>query len=163
MKCEEIAELLPDYLQEGLRVEQKKIVERHLESCAECSEVAGLWKKLALIPDEQPSAAGRERFEAMLQAYQTGRGEEGVTRRAPERGASVWSVFPWLRSPVGAVRAGNVPGTATREREIEFAGFGGSAHGADQHAADGCAVDVTAAIGEPTVGRRDVDAARGAT
>jgi len=103
MKCEEIAELLPDYLQEGLRVEQKKIVERHLESCVECSEVAGLWKKLALIPDEQPSAAGRERFEAMLQAYQTGRGEEGVTRRAPERGASVWSVFQWLRSPVGAV------------------------------------------------------------
>jgi len=103
MKCEEIAELLPDYLQEGLRVEQKKIVERHLENCVECSEVAGLWKKLALIPDEQPSAAGRERFEAMLQAYQTGRGEEGVTRRAPVRGASVWSVFQWLRSPVGAV------------------------------------------------------------
>src|SRR6266403_17352 len=103
MKCEEIAELLPDYLQEGLRVEQKKIVERHLESCAECRDVAGLWKKLALIPDEQPSAAGRERFEAMLQAYQTGRGEEGVTRRAPERGASVWSAFQWLRSPVGAV------------------------------------------------------------
>src|SRR5258707_9766980 len=103
MKCEEIAEHLPDYLQEGLRVEQKKIVERHLESCAECSEVDGLWKKLALIPDEQPSAAGRERFEAILQAYQTGRGDEGVTRRAPERGASVWSVFQWLRSPVGAV------------------------------------------------------------
>ena len=69
MKCEEIAELLPDYLQEGLGAEQKKIVERHLESCVECSGVAGLWKKLALIPDEQPSAAGRERFEAMLQAY----------------------------------------------------------------------------------------------
>jgi HEAT repeats/Putative zinc-finger len=103
MKCEEIAGLLPDYLQEGLRAEQKKIVERHLESCVECSEVAGLWNKLALIPDEQPSAAGRERFEAMLQAYQTGRGDEGVTRRAPERRPSVWSVFHWLRSPVGAV------------------------------------------------------------
>jgi len=103
MKCEEIAELLPDYLQEGLAAEQKKIVEGHLESCVECSEVAGLWKKLALIPDEQPSAAGRERFEVMLQAYLTGRGEEGGTRRVPERGASAWSVFQWLRSPVGAV------------------------------------------------------------
>src|SRR5229473_1318539 len=103
MKCEEIAELLPDYLQEGLLAEQKKIVERHLESCVECSEVAGLWKKLAQIPDEQPSAEGRERFEAMLQAYQTGRGDEGVMRRAPGRGASIWSVFQWLRSPVGAV------------------------------------------------------------
>ncbi len=103
MKCEEIAGLLPDYLQEGLRAEQKQIVEGHLESCVECREVAGLWKKLALIPEERPSAAGRERFEAMLQAYQTGRGDEGVTRRAPDRGPSVWSVFQWLRSPVGAV------------------------------------------------------------
>jgi hypothetical protein len=103
MKCEEIAELLPDYLQEGLGLEQKKIVERHLESCVECGEVAGLWKKLALIPDEQPSAASRERFEAMLQAYHAGRGDEGVTRHALDMGTSIWSVFQWLRSPVGAV------------------------------------------------------------
>ena len=103
MKCEEIAELLPDYLQAGLGVEQKKIVERHLESCVECREVAGLWKKLALIPSEQPSAAGRERFEAMLQVYQAGRGEEGVSRHAAYGGASIWNVLQWLRSPVGAV------------------------------------------------------------
>ncbi len=102
MKCEEIAELLPDYLQEGLQGEQKKIVELHLESCAECGEVAGLWKKLALIPDEQPSPAGRARFDAMLQAYQAGQGSEVVMRRA-DKGASIWSVFQWLRSPVGAV------------------------------------------------------------
>ncbi len=102
MKCEEIAELLPDYLQEGLATEQKSVVERHLESCAECSEVAGLWKKLALIPDEQPSAASRQRFEAMLQAYQTGRGDEGAGRRVNKE-ASFWNVFQWLRSPVGAV------------------------------------------------------------
>ena len=103
MKCEEIAELLPDYLQEGLSAEQKNIVERHLESCVECNEVAGLWKKLALIPDEQPSPAGRARFEAMLDAYQTGRGIEGVGRPAKDKGASIWTVFQWLRSPVGAV------------------------------------------------------------
>jgi predicted anti-sigma-YlaC factor YlaD len=103
MKCEEIAGLLPDYLQEGLNAEQNKIVERHLESCVECGEVAGLWKKLALIAEEQPSAAGRERFEAMLQAYQTGRGEEGAALHATDKGASIWSVFQWLRSPVGAV------------------------------------------------------------
>jgi hypothetical protein len=39
----------------------------------------------------------------MLQAYQTGRGDEGVTRRAPDKGTSIWSVFQWLRWPVGAV------------------------------------------------------------
>src|SRR6267378_654145 len=97
MKCEEIAELLPDYLQESLEAEKKNIVERHLESCVECSEAAGLWKKLALIPDEQPSAGSRQRFEAMLQAYQTGRGDEGLARRAADTGASFWSVFEWLR------------------------------------------------------------------
>ena len=102
MKCEEIAELLPDYLQQGLQGEQKKIVERHLESCVECSEVAGLWKQLALIPNEQPSPAGRARFDVMLQAYLAGQGSEVVTRRA-DKGASIWSVFQWLRTPVGAV------------------------------------------------------------
>ena len=103
MKCEEIAELLPDYWQEGLRAEQKNVLERHLEGCAECSEVAELWKKLALIPDEQPSAASRERFETMLQAYQTGRGDEEIKSHVRESGAFIWSVFQWLRSPVGAV------------------------------------------------------------
>jgi HEAT repeats/Putative zinc-finger len=102
MRCEEIAELLPDYLQEGLRGEQRNRVERHLAGCVECMEVAGLWKKLALIPDEQPSPMGQARFEAMLQAYQTGRGNEVAARRVEER-ASIWSVFHWLRSPVGAV------------------------------------------------------------
>jgi len=103
MNCEKIAELLPDYLQEGLRVDQKRVVEGHLESCVECREIAGLWRKLALIPDEQPSAEGRVRFEAMLQAYQTGRGTEGVIRREEREHASIWNVFQWLRSPVGAV------------------------------------------------------------
>lgn len=103
MKCEEIAELLPDYLHAELSAEQKSVVERHLESCVECSEVAGLWKKLALIPDEQPSAAGRERFDAMLQAYQTGRQQESIQGRVPEKRLSLWSVFQWVRSPVGAV------------------------------------------------------------
>ena len=103
MKCEEIAELLPDYLHAGLSAEQKSVVEGHLESCVECSEVAGLWKKLALIPDEQPSPAGRERFDAMLQAYQTGRQQESIQGRVREGRLSFWSVFQWLRSPVGAV------------------------------------------------------------
>jgi hypothetical protein len=103
MKCEQIAELLPDYLQEGLSAEHKQIVDMHLESCVECSEVAGLWKKLALIRDEEPSPAGRERFETMLQAYQAGRQQEIITGRAREGRASIWRVFQWLSSPVGAV------------------------------------------------------------
>ncbi len=99
MKCEQIAELLPDYLQEALRPEQNQIVEQHLAACPDCTEVVALWKKLATLPDEQPSPASRERFEAMLHAWQSGRAENLETKKRP----SLWSIFQWLRSPVGAV------------------------------------------------------------
>jgi anti-sigma factor RsiW len=99
MKCEQIAELLPDYLQEALRPEQNKIVEQHLAACPDCTEVVALWKKLATLPDEQPSPAARERFDAMLHAWQTGRAEHPATVKRPSLG----SIFDWLRSPVGAV------------------------------------------------------------
>ena len=97
MKCEQIAEFLPDYLQASLRPEQHQVVEQHLASCADCSEVVALWQTLGALPEEQPGAEGRMRFEAMLHAYQTGRAEHG------EKRASLWSVFQWFRSPVGAV------------------------------------------------------------
>src|SRR5882762_652888 len=54
---------------------------------------------------------------------------------------------------------GDVSGIATWKYKIEFAGFGGDAHGADQYAADGGAFDAAATVGEPAVGRRVVDAA----
>jgi HEAT repeat protein len=59
-----------------------------------------IWKKLSLLPVEQPSKESRERFEAMLQAYQTGRSDKVSAGLERERHGSVWS---WLRSPVGAV------------------------------------------------------------
>jgi hypothetical protein len=103
MKCEAIVELLPDYLREALQADQKNLVERHLESCVECKEVAGLWKKLALIPNEQPSEMGRFRFEAMLQAYQAGRGDEVTPQPKIRKAPSIWAAWQWLRSPVGAL------------------------------------------------------------
>ncbi len=67
MKCEEIGELLPDYLQGSLKAEQDNLVEQHMEQCADCREEVAIWKKLSLLPVEKPSAESRERFEAMLQ------------------------------------------------------------------------------------------------
>jgi Putative zinc-finger/HEAT repeats len=100
MKCEEIGELLPDYLQGSLKAEQDSLVEQHLVECADCREEVVIWKKLSLLPVEKPSAESRERFEAMLQAYQTGRSDKASAGfEQPKRG-SIWS---WLRSPVGAV------------------------------------------------------------
>src|SRR5271168_3078835 len=98
MKCEEIGELLPDYLQGSLKAAQDELVEKHLADCADCREEVAIWKKLSLLPVEQPSAASRERFEAMLQAYQTGRKAAGGSEQ-PKR-AAVWN---WLRSPIGAM------------------------------------------------------------
>lgn len=100
MKCEEIGELLPDYLQGSLRAEQDGIVEQHLTECADCREDVVIWKKLSLLPVEKPSKESRERFEAMLQAYQTGRNDKASARVERPKRASVWE---WLRSPVGAV------------------------------------------------------------
>jgi len=100
MTCEEIGELLPDYFEGSLKAPQDDLVERHIEECADCREEVAIWKKLSLLPVEQPSAGSRERFEAMLDAYQTGRNDKASAEFEREKRRSVWN---WLRSPVGAV------------------------------------------------------------
>jgi anti-sigma factor RsiW len=102
MRCEHVGELLPDYLQGSLNAEQDKLVEQHLEKCEDCRDEVAIATKLSHLPVEQPSATSRQRFEAMLHAYQTGRGDRaaGLGR---ERGGSGWSFLSWLRTPVGAV------------------------------------------------------------
>lgn len=97
MNCEQIAELLPDYLQESLSGEQRKLVEAHLQSCGQCREEVALWQKLALVPEEQPSPALRARFQTMLEAFQ-----EGEHRQVAEPKKGFFSGFlsgGWLRMP----------------------------------------------------------------
>jgi anti-sigma factor RsiW len=96
MKCERMAELLPDYLQRNLNHEQDEQVEAHLEGCAKCREEVALWRDLALIPEEQPSPLLRSRFTAMLEAYQHGQSEESGAgeQRAAWMG---WMLGSWLR------------------------------------------------------------------
>ena len=106
MKCEQIAELLPDYLQGDLRPEQRHNVEAHLKECAECAEEVELWRKLSLLPVEQPSPASRSRFEAMLQAYQAGRSGQPKGNSQWRERLSLQSSFGWLRSPLGRLAWG---------------------------------------------------------
>ncbi|HKE31159.1 MAG TPA: zf-HC2 domain-containing protein, partial [Candidatus Angelobacter sp.] len=75
MNCEQIAELLPDYLQDSLGHDQRAMVEVHLQSCDQCREEVALWQKLSLLPEEQPGPELRARFKAMLDAYQEGRSQ----------------------------------------------------------------------------------------
>jgi hypothetical protein len=79
-------------------------IEEHLAACAACREEAAalgaLWGNLALLEAEPPEAELRERFDALLAAYQA-----GLAASRPEAGAGV--------DPTGAPvrRAGAAEGT----------------------------------------------------
>ena len=103
MRCEQIGELLPDYLQGGLGTERNEVVELHLAQCANCRDEVAIWKKLATLPVEEPSADSRLRFEAMLHAYQTGRSDRANARVGRESRSGGWSFWQWFRTPAGAV------------------------------------------------------------
>jgi len=103
MKCEEIAELLPDYLQGRLAFDQAGQVEEHLRSCIPCGEEAALWQKLALLPEEQPGPAVRTRFKAMLDSYEEGRWEKTSLSRERKQSAPLWGLGNWLQAPAAGV------------------------------------------------------------
>jgi anti-sigma factor RsiW len=117
MNCQQIAELLPDYLQGTLAREQVAQIDQHCEHCATCAQDVVMWQKLEMLTDEQPSSDSRARFDAMLHAYsapvapampaasavdEPTRDREYVRGTSPVRQPS-WNFLEWLRSPLGAV------------------------------------------------------------
>ena len=110
LSCEQIEQLLPDYLQAALSPAQSAEVEQHCEDCSSCAQDVAMWKKLALLPEEKPSADSRQRFDAMLHAYSAtavqaasaASSSAGAPRRFETQKPS-WNFFEWLRSPFGAV------------------------------------------------------------
>lgn len=101
MTCNQIADLLPDYLQKSLTPEQRAEVEGHMSTCADCREGIALWQKLGTLPDEQPSPKLRERFDAMLDTYQQGRWEKEKLRAARPSMAPAWLTgLAWMRGPL---------------------------------------------------------------
>lgn len=106
MKCEQIAELLPDFLRGGLKREQAEIVESHLNECAECRDEVAVWEKLALLPAAEPSPAARWRFEQMLHAYQAGQAEQRAAGFAGLQLTPRRAAFGWLRSPLVQLAGG---------------------------------------------------------
>ncbi len=105
MKCEEISELLPDYLQGRLDSGQTAEVEKHLAGCASCGEEAALWKKLALLPEEQPSPALQSRFKAMLESYQEGRWEKNnlAVEKSKVPTPMLWGLGNWRQIPAAGI------------------------------------------------------------
>ena len=99
MKCEELEGLMPDYLRGKLNSNQAEFVQAHIAECSRCSDEVEIWKKLALLPDEQPGPSVRTRFQAMLESYQEGRWEKASL--ASERGKfkGLGDLVSWLRTP----------------------------------------------------------------
>ena len=99
MKCEEMEELMPDYLQGKLNSDRAARVEEHIGQCLACREEAGLWNKLALLPDERPSESSRARFQAMLESYQEGRWEKASLAAERRKFLGLGDLARWLRTP----------------------------------------------------------------
>ena len=104
MNCEQIGELLPDYLQGRLSLALAGEVEKHLPGCPACGEEAALWKNLALLPEEQPSPALESRFKAMLDSYQEGRWEKAsLAAEKSKTPAPLWGLGNWRQIPAAAL------------------------------------------------------------
>jgi hypothetical protein len=105
MNCEAIGELLPDYLQNRLNAELAGTVEEHLAGCPVCGEEAALWKKLVLLPEEQPSPALQSRFKAMLESYQEGRWEKASlnAEKRKQPTSMLWGLGNWRQIPFAGV------------------------------------------------------------
>src|SRR5215831_1356265 len=87
MQCEEVHKQFADYVIERLGDSVRMLVTEHLSGCPACSaeldELKALWMELDDIPRAEPTAAVRERFEWMLQAYQDGLRRPARNRRSP--------------------------------------------------------------------------------
>lgn len=101
MKCEQLREQVPDYLMGNLDETTTAEIESHLAICTLCKEEAGslggLWKKLGLIPEEQPSSALRPQFYATLEAYMRGMTEAAAPQKQ-ERFVD-WLRHQWANQP----------------------------------------------------------------
>jgi len=100
MDCDRVAKLLPDYWQDALSTADAELVRAHLRTCSACHELEVLGEGLAHLPQEQPSPALRQRFLAMLDAYEEGQGE---VPRFPWRASApvpVTGSWPWTRPSV---------------------------------------------------------------
>ncbi len=84
MNCDQLKSLIPDYLSHNLQENMMAEIEGHITSCADCSKevesLTKIWLKLGSIPEEEPGAALRIRFETMLEAYQQGMRQAELTK-----------------------------------------------------------------------------------
>jgi len=71
-----VIDLLPDFLAGTFNESDRTTIQSHLQSCSSCRQeyesLSTLWNSLGVLPDEKPRPQVRERFNAMLAAYEHG-------------------------------------------------------------------------------------------
>jgi HEAT repeats/Putative zinc-finger len=101
MICEQVQELVADYLTGTLSRSEAADLNDHLVSCAACKQevdaLAETWRMLGLLEQEQPGPALRSRFYESLEAYRQG-AQSGAPaaprRRLWDAGARWWGGVP---------------------------------------------------------------------
>jgi len=66
MNGEQVARLISDYINRDPDVAEENSVDVHAQHCVACPPELDLWEKLQLLPEAQPSADMRSRFDRML-------------------------------------------------------------------------------------------------
>ena len=103
MKCEEIRDLILDYLSGTLDSRMKSQIDEHTLSCSDCRQeidaMSLVWQKVGDIPEEDPGPSVGSRFYAILEAYR-----HGVENAPPKvtwyKRLNGWMGTWWPRQPV---------------------------------------------------------------
>jgi hypothetical protein len=105
MNCDRATEMFMAGLAGELQALDDRALATHLRACAACgtetARLAGLWIELGALPEAQPSATSRARFDRMLAEWQN-TGPAAVPRVAPDEPRS-WSARrrDWLATAIG--------------------------------------------------------------
>jgi hypothetical protein len=103
--CEQAAALLPalwnGLLEAPERSSDRLWLRAHLQECAECADMTGLWHRLAALPAAAPDPRQRQRFDQMLAAYEAGIAAPPASVRALHHrpAAAAWKQLFWHPLP----------------------------------------------------------------
>lgn len=95
MNCDDVKELIIEYIEGSLDRDNRRSFDEHLSSCAECEtelvNMKSLWLKLDDIEMEEPSEALKKNFDKMIDSYSLGMNNN--------TGTSLYEMFSnWLES-----------------------------------------------------------------
>lgn len=103
MKCEQVKELIPDFLVGDLEEDEMEKVRLHLAECEICrteiEDLSAVWTKLGVLPEQLPGGGLRSRFYSMLEKE-----KRDLNQREEERSfrIRVQNIFAdlWPKQPV---------------------------------------------------------------